>query len=401
MTRAVLSLAALVLASCAFAARIEPAASAIPQGGLSAGAIASSPPCAETNANVPVPAAPHGLYAWNPYMVKGGAYEHALETSVIGKDPTLCGVSLVVQWSAVEPQKNRFDWSIVMQQARPYVAAHLRVNLLFADASEVGGEGHDAATPGWVFTQDGVAKIQCSNQPFYPNYLDPAFEADWAAFIAQAVKKFSGTGSTLAPSVGYMRFATGAGVEAYPAHFEPTAAASKPCYDQWVGQAHWTFDKWQFHSVNVIKTLAQQTTDKQLMVALNYIPYGPPSVYAYANALARNAAPLHIAFGTENLGINHVADPGTTPHACNTQVQRQDLYWCQAFTRHAGQVPLEFQPIAATTPGSTQGYTLDLGNLLQYAIDNHAQIIELYPQQWTQATTADHAALKAAAAILN
>lgn len=346
--------------------------------------------CTARDPRVAVPNAPHGMYVWNPYKVQGGKFEKAFESRVIGKDPTLCGVSLVVAWSAVERSRGSFDWSSIATQAAPYVRAHLRYNLLFADASEVGDS--DTTTPAWVFTQDKVAKVQCPKQVPYPNWLDPKFENDWAAFIAAAVKKFGND-----PNLGYMRFGIGAGVEAYPGHME--SSNPRPCYDAFVKTIHWTYAKWLKHSLNVVDALARQGSHKQLMVALNYIE-DSPGVYAYANSVSAAAAPRGIAFGTENLGIGHVADPGAKPGPCNPQAKKVNLYWCQAFRRHAGKVPLEFQPIVATTPGYELGYKLDISNLLPYAIANKAQILELYPQEWL-ATDAKHkSALRAAANVL-
>jgi len=222
--------------------------------------------CTARDPHVAVPNAPHGMYVWNPYKVQGGKFEKALEASVIGKDPTLCGVSLVVSWSAAEPSKGKYDWSSIATQAAPYLRAHLRYNLLFADASEVGGS--DSATPAWVFNQDRVARVQCPKQVPYPNFLDPKFENDWASFIAAAVKKFGSD-----PNVGYMRFGIGAGVEAYPGHME--AKSPRPCYNAWVKTAQWTYAKWVKHSLNVVDALARQQSRKQLMVAMNYMRTRP------------------------------------------------------------------------------------------------------------------------------
>ncbi len=349
----------------------------------------TAPPCSGTDPNVAVPNAPHGLYVWNPYEVMGGMYKDEIVNKVIGSDHTLCGVSLLVNWKQVEPQKGTFNWNLVEFQARPFVTAGLRVNLLFVDAAEtLNGD----ATPDWVYT-DGVEKIACQNQPVYPNFVNPVFETDWESFIAQAVQYFSGSGaghSPIAPNVGYLRFGIGMGTESLPGHID------KPdCYNEWVSAAGWTYQKWQQHSLNIIDFLGKQSSDKQLMVAMNHIPYNPDTsltnFYDYSNALAREAAPLHVGFGTENLGIGGVAEAGSTPAACNPQAANVNLYWCQAYTRHIGQVPLEFQPIAATTPDSTalngsgKPYDLDISKLLQYALDNNAQILELYPQEWVAA----------------
>ena len=348
--------------------------------------------CSARNPHVAVPGAPHGMYVWNPYKVQGGKFEKTLEANVIGKDPTLCGVSLVVLWSSVERSKGSFDWSGIATQAQPYLNAHLRVNLLFADASEVGSS--DSATPSWVFTQGRVAKVQCPKQPDYPNFIDPKFEADWAAFIAAAVKKYGSD-----PSIGYMRFGVGAGVEAYPGHMEDASAKSQPCYDAWVKVAHWTYAKWLKHSLNVVDALARQGSSKQLMVALNSIR-NSPGIYAYANSVGAAAAPRGVAIGIENLGIAHVADPGAKPGPCDPKATKVNLYWCQAFRRHAGKIPLEAQPIVATTAGSEDGYKLDITNLLKYALANRIQILELYPQEWAVGNAEHKAALRATAQVL-
>ena len=51
------------------------------------------------------------------------AYQTALANDVIGKDPTLCGASLVIYWSDVEPPKGVYDWSAVIAAAKPYTDA--------------------------------------------------------------------------------------------------------------------------------------------------------------------------------------------------------------------------------------------------------------------------------------
>ncbi len=352
-------------------------------------AAASPPPCTGTDMRVNAPNAPHGMYVWNPYKVKGGIYETYMENRVIGKDPNLCGVSLLVSWADVEKTKGTFDWSTITSQAKPYVNAGLTVNLLFADASEVGS---NTATPTWVTTPvsqggDGVATVTCSGQPVYPNFMDPIFETDWENVISHAVAQYGSD-----PSIGYMRFAIGFGVEALPGHLGtwPT----DPCSKAWLAVGY-SFDNWVTHSKNIVAFLGRQQTSKQLMVALNYIPGWTDTLYDYPNAVADAAAPRGIAFGTENLGIGHIADPGSTPGACNPQAKNAGVYWCQAFTRHEGKVPFEFQPIEAVAD-PVAGYNIDFTNLLQYALDNNTQIFELYPQDWLQADAPEVAGFTAA-----
>jgi len=362
--------------------KIDPTIASAPLG-LAA---ATPPPCTGSDARVAVPSAPHGMYVWNPYKVDGGAYESYLESDVIGKDPDLCGVSLLISWSEVEKTKGVYTWDTIMTDAAPYVNAGLTVNLLIADASEVGS---NTATPEWVTDPagDDVATITCSGQPPYPNYLDPTFEADYEALIQNVVAEFSSN-----PSIGYIRFGIGAGVEAYPAHLSsyPTDA----CSAAWIAEGY-SFDAWVTHTRHIVNYMGTLNSNKQLMIALNYIAGWTNTLYDYPDDAAEVAANHGIGFGTENLGIGHVADPGTTPAACDPQGTNASIYWCQAFTRHVGVVPFEFQPIeAVAAPVST--YNIDFGNLLQYALDNNTQLFEIYPEDWLQADSPTSPVFKAA-----
>lgn len=382
---------------------------------------ATAPSCTGSAPLAADPNGPHGLYVWNPYKVDGGIYEPLIEKYVLGNgttpiDPDICGVSLLVPWSDVETSKGAFTWTKVDHWAAPYVRAGLRVNLLFADASEVGTS--NTATPGWVFTQDHVGTVKCAGQVPYPNWLDPAFESDYEAFIDAAVSYFS-TSASYATNVGYMRFGIGAGVESYPGHIEGPNAGSQPCLDVWKNASPaFSYAAWLQHTLNIVKHLGGDTTDKQLMVSLNYVSAydsaNPKDAYTYANAVAAAAAPRGIAMGTQNLGIAAggipVAGPSAAPHACDPTQQYTNIYWCQAFTRHASVVPFEFQPIAS--PINPLGYSLTIAHLFQYGLDNNAQIFEVYPQDWvfkddpsefpsfTVATQADYSAAFSATSLV-
>ncbi len=347
---------------------------------------ATPPPCTGTDHRVADPTAPHGMYVWNPYKVQGGVYEQYMEQYVIGKDPNLCGVSILVGWSDVEKTKGNFDWSQVIRWATPYVNAGLTVNLLFADASEVGS---NTATPSWVTdpSGDNVATISCSGQPPYPDYMDPTFEKDYEAFIAAAVAEFSQpapTGSSITSSIGYMRFGLGAGVEAYPAHLSDYP--NDACSQLWTASPiNYSFDAWVTHTRHIVNYMGSLNANgKQLMIALNEIAGYPDSFYDYPNDAAEVAANNSVGFGTENLGIGHVADAGTAPKPCNPQGTDGSIYWCEAFNRHVGTVPFEFQPIEAVVV-PLPNYNISFPNLLQFALDNNTQLFEIYPEDWLEA----------------
>ncbi len=364
------------------------------------------PPCKGNNPHVAVPGAPHGMYVWNPNH-RSAAYQAALANDVIGKDPTLCGASLVIDWSDVETAKGVFDWSAVTAAALPYTSAGLTVNLLFADATE---GPVNSVTPAWVTTAInlggmGVPTVSCTGQPTMPVYFHPNYEAAWEQFIAAAIHQFSYANSPLAASVGYMRFGTAGGAEALP---PPGYNDGGPCQALWAA-AGFSTNAWNLHEANIINAMGREPTDKQIMVSLPYIS-GGPDVYAVSNLGAQVAAARNVGFSFENLGVSNVALPTSTPAACNPQAQIINLHWCQAYAAYVGKVPLAQQPITATT--NTTVATMDIGKLLQYARANRIQIFELYPEEWLQASSptspgfdpakqaAYQAALQAAALVL-
>jgi hypothetical protein len=342
-------------------------------------AAASIPPsCVGSDASVKFPSGPHGMYVWNPTAFP--LYQAALASDVIGRDPSLCGASLVVNWADVAPSKGVYDWSSVYAAAKPYTDAALTVNLLFAESTE--GTVNNV-TPAWVMQPAasggaGAPSISCAGEPQTPVYFDATYEAAWTAFIAAAIKEFSYSNSPLARSVGYMRFATGGGAEALP---PPGYNNGADCQQMWVA-AGYSYVNWNAHEARIITAMGSQPTDKQIMVALP-AQAGGPNIYDASNAAAAVAASKHVGFSFESLGLSNVASPDSTPAPCNPDAKIENLHWCQAFANYAGQVPFAAQPITATS--STSSATMDISKLLQYAIVNNIQILELYPYEWAQA----------------
>ena len=97
------------------------------------------PSCFADDPRVAVPAAPHGMYAW---IYNRNALEQL--RPVIGTDPTLCGGSIVVYWSDVEPQEGRFDFSAVEREAEAFTSKGLRVNFPLLRGGGRGNQYRDA-----------------------------------------------------------------------------------------------------------------------------------------------------------------------------------------------------------------------------------------------------------------
>ncbi len=311
-----------------------------------------------------MPNAPHGMYVWAP----GERMTALLQKYVIGKDPTLCGASIVVRWADLEKTQGVYDFSPAEALAKPFTDAGLTVNFLFAEATE----GKDEVTPRWVMSQ--VPTTSCGDTKL-PIYWNPKFEAMWSAFIRRAIDHFSNT-SPIKDGIGYLRFATGAGAESVA---PPGSYGDKgPCAKS-LRALGFSYDVWKAHTLRILDVMGSAPTNHQIVVALPSIP-GGKTQFELANTFAAAAAAKHVGLSFESLGVQNVAAPGAKPGSCNPN---SDLHWCAAYKKYAGVVPLAMQPITASW--KTNHARIDITNLLQYALDNRIQIFELYPDEWLQA----------------
>lgn len=325
------------------------------------------------------------------------------------KDPNLCGASIIFLWSGIDKgpsaAPNQYEWKVIENAIAPWIAAKKFANLLFIGVNEIGAT--DTATPAWVLSQTGVNAVDtiaCPNPgigkpvPPTPVYWEPGYSNPWRAFVKAVIEKYGSD-----PRIGYMRFGLGAGAEDFPQH-----GADGNCFTNWNSNGITLSAKsWASYSAALARyigrTARANSSSVRQIVALN--PFDDPSApFPVANRVAAAAAAVGVGFGTENLGSG---DYGYVVQSCTQDVSVP--YWCAAYDAHAGIVPEEFQPINFTLQPGT--HIAPLPTLLPYAMDNHAQIFELYPQEWLTADdsayptyAAHHAAWKRtltkAAAIL-
>jgi hypothetical protein len=371
-------LLAVMLAGCSVAR-----GSAIPQSGTPQAAgratSAGTPSCTTPGPGVADPNAPHGLMVWLDSVDAAQNTPGVLQ--YLPSDPNLCGASIVVLWSgvdrgpAVSPQ---YDFSRVEKATQPWLKAGKKVNLLFIGTNEVGPT--DTATPAWVLAQTGANQVDLvpcpdpgttgSIGPPTPVYWEPGYANPWHAFINRVIAKYATD-----TSIGYMRFGLGAGAEDFPQH-----GADANCFPLWQKYGM-SAKRWATFSSNLTETIAgisaRHNSIVQQVVALN--PFNDPAApYNVSFAVATTAAANGIGFGTENLGSGSY---GTVVEPCTKNASVP--YWCKSFETYAGKVPLEFQPINFTLKAGA--HVAPLTTLLPYAILNHAQLFELYPQEWLTA----------------
>jgi hypothetical protein len=172
-----------------------------------------------------------------------------------------------------------------------------------------------------------------------------------------------------------MRFGLGAGAEDFPQH-----GADGACFSEWQ-KYNLSATFWAQFSGGLVRYIASQRArygaSVQQLVALNAFS-DPSAPYDVASDVAGVAWRNGIGFGTENLGSGNY---GSVVEPCSKN--QPPPYWCRAFDTHAGTVPLEFQPINFTLQPGVK--IAPLPELLPYALYNHAQLFELYPQEWLTA----------------
>lgn len=295
----------------------------------------------------------------------------------VRRDRNLCGASIVVLWSQVDNGPNaspQYDFAPIDRAMKPWIARKKVVNLLFVGTDEIGAT--DRATPPWVLAQTGpdhVDVVPCAHPggsvvvPPTPVYWEQGYAAPWHKFI-NAVFQHYGNDS----NIGYVRFGLGAGAEDFPQH-----GADGNCFAAWqqygLSAKFWAKFSGRLTGLIAADARRHRATVRPL-IALN--PFADPSQpFEVVDEVADVAAADGVGFGTENLGSGKY---GRRVKACTTQ-----QYWCHAFQTHSGQVPLQFQPINFTLQTGT--HIAPLSKLLPYAMYNHAQVFEIYPQDWLTA----------------
>jgi hypothetical protein len=361
---------AIVLAACAGPsapvvsgggpASAQPAASSEP-----ARAITCTSPGSAPDARVSVPSAPHGLFvlAPGPTSPLGSAVAQYL----IGY-PDVCGAAIFVNWQQVDRGTGanpRYEWSSVQSAIAPWEAAGKTVNLIVWGASE--GGTVQRSTPLWVQSQ--VQMISCGgkNAPT-PVYWQPGYANNWRAFIAATVDHFASD-----RHIGYLRFGLGTGGEGLASAGTKTPS----CLAQWNAAGYQTV--WPAYVRELIAFEGSLHATHQLMVALNTFDDIPAP-----QTVAQEASQNGIGFGMEGLQASDAAaiSGGQSCGASN---------WCAVFSQFAGTVPLHLQtlyqsdPSGAPATGSEPAGIVRVGPLpplLQAGLAVHAQIFELYAQDW-------------------
>ncbi|HUO16660.1 MAG TPA: putative Ig domain-containing protein [Verrucomicrobiae bacterium] len=268
----------------------------------------------------------------------------------------IAGVTMWVQWSSADagPGSNpQYDFSTYDAQIAPWIAAGKKVNIVVWAVSDM---PTNTATPQYVLNNLGSSNITTCAGEKIPNYFSSAFQLPYEAFMAQVIKHYASNGS-----VGYIRMGLGRGGETFPAPNFGTDSCTSVFENKW----GWTTTTWTNYVDAMLNYEATLKSPKQLMVGLDSI-----DTYSMAEAEAATAISLKIAIGNEGM---QMTDMTNYPH-CSAD-------WCDLFDEYTGDVPLELQTIAVSSPENDPPVG-SLVNLLPFAVSHHATILEIYTDDW-------------------
>lgn len=345
--------------------------------------------CATNDSQVPDPSGVHGLYVLDPPTSPHGNYYTDVGRYLI-PNPDVCGADLWVRWNSIDQGPGatpEYNFSRTDAALAPWVAAGKVVNLIFWS---VGYGANSTYVPSGLLA--GLPTIQCGSSAVTPLFWKPAFEDPYRAFVRAAVAHYGDL-----PGVGYLRFGLGTGGEVFP-----LADVTAPGCEQKLNATGFTVAGWDAYLTSMIQFEASLDSPHPLFVGLNS---AVPGTNDNVSAVVSAAAAAHgMGIGSQGLQASAVvADPITGAPACNGG-------WCHYFNEYQGQIPLELQTLGPSEANGS-GPVGPLPPLLSYGLAEHAQVFELYYNDWllafdpaypgyAQYHTAYAAALNQAAVLL-
>jgi hypothetical protein len=315
--------------------------------------------CLKPDPEVADPDAPHGLFILNPPTKASQPY-FSDSAQYLQDNPTVCGVDFWVHWGDIDQGSqapSEYNWTSVANEMAPWVSAGKIVNLIF---QTVGYGPNQSWIPSHVLPQ--VRTIQCGNSPVTPLFWEPPYPQLYQSFIRAAVEHFGGT-----PGIGYLRFGLGTGGETFPLY-----DVNAPGCEAALNATGFTTANWTRYLLEMLDFEHSLAPPVQLMVALNGVFPGIPD--NVSETVALRAALDGIGFGSEGLESSNVDFNANGTAACRGG-------YCKLFDEFAGDVPLELQTYSASDPNGS-GPTGSLTTLIPWALDEHAQIFELYFVDW-------------------
>jgi hypothetical protein len=268
----------------------------------------------------------------------------------------VAGVNFWLEWGSADlgPSSNpQYDFSTFDAEIAPWIAAGKKVNIIVWAVSDTPVNN---ATPQYVWDNLGSSNITSCGGEKIPNYFNSAFQLPYQAFMAQVIKHYGSNGS-----IGYIRIGLGRGGETFPGQNFGT----DPCTNTFVNKWGWTDTNWTNYVNAMLAYEGKLKSPKQLMLGIDSVDSN-----SMPDSEAAAAVSLKIGFGNQGMNANDITK---YPH-CSSD-------WCDLFSEYKGDEPLELQSIALSSPQGDAPVG-SLVQLLPFAVQNHATILEIYCYDW-------------------
>jgi hypothetical protein len=276
------------------------------------------------------------------------------------------GGNFSLEWASVDQGPGaspQYDFTAIDNRIQPWIAAGKKVNLVVWAVSD---SIPNTATPAYVWNNLGAANFTTCKGEQTPNYFSAAFQTPYQQFMAQVVQHYGSNSG-----IGYIRIGLGRGGEAWVGQgFGAGPNADVVCSNTFINNWGWSAASWLNYLNSMLNYEAILHSPKQLMLGVVGTDLFPSS--DVAQEVATGVAG-HIGFGSQGL---QAIDLTNYPN-CTSD-------WCNLFNQYVGQgVPLELQTIAPSDP-TDSGVTAtgSLVQLIPFAVSHHADILEIYYQDW-------------------
>ncbi|MGD0567166.1 MAG: hypothetical protein ABSA78_02075 [Candidatus Sulfotelmatobacter sp.] len=292
----------------------------------------------------------------------GGSTGDAVQTYLMSNS-AVAGANVFVEWAAVDqgPTANpQYVWTSIDSTIQPWTAMGKKVNLIVWDVADA---TTNTSTPSYVIANLGSANWTTCDGEVTPNYFDAAFQVPYKAFMQQVIAHYGSN-----PSIGYIRFGLAQGGETYPNQGFDSDPVCSAAFTAW----GWTPTSWISYLTSMLAYETTLNSPKQLMVGINTVNMDT----SIPDQVAAFAVSNKMGFGSQGLQESDIASYAAG-QPCTAD-------WCNLFNQYQGQVPLELQTATQSDP-TGGGVTGSLVALLPFAAERHADIMEIYYQDWLTA----------------
>jgi hypothetical protein len=124
-------------------------------------------------------------------------------TSTFSDNPNIAGTYLGYYWSQLEPQQGQYNWSLIDNDMKPWVANGKSVILRVSTSGQYKWQPPNSGngTPQWVYDQ-GVSSVTETDHSVIPQYWNPTFQQDLKSFVQAFASRYDGNAHISTVEIG-------------------------------------------------------------------------------------------------------------------------------------------------------------------------------------------------------